>query len=95
MYNYYHNHLPDSFNGMFTAFAQPNRTLNFIIPRSRLAYLDQFPTSFLPKIWNKELIHLKAAESLSIFKTKLTKKLLSQYPTDVRCGRAACRDCNA
>ena len=93
MYKYKNNLLPESFNNMFTPFNDPNRTLGYKIPRSSTSSLKQFPLPSLPRIWNAEPLDIKSAKSSNVFKIKLQSYIIEEYPTEVRCNRAACREC--
>jgi len=42
MHKYFNSQLPESFNNMFTPFAAPNRTKNFILEKPRNKRLDTF-----------------------------------------------------
>lgn len=79
MYKYNKNLLPSSFNNMFTPCNPPNRTNSYKIVRNRISYLNQYPTSFLPKTWNSINLSLKEATSLSIFKRQLKNNFLEAY----------------
>ena len=79
MYKYSNNLLPVSFNNMFTPCHPPNRTNSYKIIKSRISYLDQFPSAYLPKKWNELRCTLKNLNTLAKFKTNLKTTLLSQY----------------
>ena len=79
MYKYSNNLLPRSFEGMFTPCNPPNRTNSYKIIKSRISYIDQFPTAYLPKFWNDLPSSLKNADTLNRFRTKLKANLLSAY----------------
>ena len=93
MYKFKGNLLPESFNNMFTPFNAPNRTLGFKIPRSRTNFLKQLPLPSLPRVWNEVALDIKSSSSLHVFKSRLLHSIIDEYPTQVRCNRAACRDC--
>ena len=95
MYKYKGNMLPESFNNMFTPFNDPNRTLGYKIPRSMTTSLRQFPLPSFPRIWNAEPLDIKSADSLKVFRSGLLSLILEEYPAEVRCNRAACRECRA
>ena len=79
MYNYNNNHLPISFENMFRPCNPPNRTNSYKVIKSRITYLHQFPTAFLPKTWNELHRSLKASASLSIFKRNLKDTLMQSF----------------
>ena len=79
MYKYTNNLLPKSFNNMFIPCNPPNRTNSYKIIKSRISYLDQFPTAYLPRNWNCLSWSLKNSNSLSIFKRTFISNLLSVY----------------
>ena len=81
MYRYHNNCLPVSFNGMFTPFTEPNRTLSYKIPRSVNSFVEQLPPSFLPRIWNSFDKKLKIEKSLPTFKRAIKDFLTSNYDT--------------
>ena len=55
--------LPVSFDDFLETLAPPNRTNGFIENNTRIKFLEQFPSYFLPKIWNKNSLYLKLIES--------------------------------
>ena len=79
MYKYKNNLLPKSFENMFVPCNPPNRTNSFKIIKSRISYLDQFPTAYLPKAWNELPIPLKNSETLNIFKKNMKNALMVRY----------------
>ena len=79
MYKYSNNLLPVSFNNMFTACNPPNRTNSYKIVKSRITYIDQYPTAYLPKKWNELCCSLKNIENIRKFKMNLKNTLLSSY----------------
>ena len=85
--------LPESFNNMFTPLNDPNRTLGYRIPRSRTTFLGQFPLPSLPRIWNAQPLDTKSSRSVNVFRSRLLSSIVDEYPTEVRCNRAACREC--
>ena len=93
MYKYKENMLPESFNNMFTPLNDPNRTLGYRIPRSRTTFLGQFPLPSLPRIWNAQPLDIKSSRSVNVFRSRLLSSIVDEYPTEVRCNRAACREC--
>lgn len=79
MYKYNKKLLPPSFHDKFIPCSPPNRTNSYKVVRNRISYLNQFPTSFLPKTWNSLNMSLKEASSLNMFKKDLKNNLLEAY----------------
>ena len=79
MYKFNNRLLPTSFENVFTPCNPPNRTNSYKVVKNRISFLNQFPTSFLPKTWNALDRQLKFSSSLSIFKRKLKNSLLEPY----------------
>ena len=79
MFRYTYSLLPPSFSGIFSPLSQPNRTLNYKLPRSKNAFVDQLPAAVLPRIWNSLERHLKTSGSLNIFKKNLYKMIIDNY----------------
>ena len=52
MNKYVLGRLPLSFRNFLQEMAPPNRTKGFVIDKVKSDYLYQFPSYFLPKIWN-------------------------------------------
>ena len=77
MYKYKNNLLPKSFQNTFTPCNPPNRTNSFKIIKSRISFLDQFPSAYLPKIWNEIPSLVKNSESLNIFKKNMMDTIMS------------------
>ena len=88
------NKQPESFKDMFQPLSEPNRTNGYVIPRIKNKFLDQFPTSFLPKIWNDNSLIQKNIKSSNLFKNSLKKSFIAAYPPSVHCDSASCNDCN-
>ena len=79
MYKYSNNLLRRSFNGMFTPCNPPNRTNSYKIIKSRLSFIDQFPSAYLPKNWNALPCSLKNSDTIGIFKRNIKTYFLSKY----------------
>ena len=94
MQKYNSNKQPESFKDMFQPLSEPNRTNGYVIPRIKNKFLDQFPTSFLPKIWNDNSLIQKNIKSSNLFKNSLKKSFIAAYPPMVHCDSASCNDCN-
>ena len=94
MHKYILNKQPESFKDMFQPLSEPNRTNGYIIPRVKSKFLDQFPTSFLPKIWNENSLNQKHIKSINSFKNSLQKLFISKYPPHVNCESSFCDECN-
>ena len=86
MLNYTVEKVPDSFVDFFTPLRLPNRTCGYQTDRLKSNFLAQFPTYFLPKIWNNNSFKLKLETSWTKFKTNLYHTLISNYSTFVRCN---------
>ena len=93
MHKYILNKQPESFKDMFQPLSEPNRTNGYIIPRVKSKFLDQFPTSFLPKIWNENSLNQKHIKSINSFKNSLQKLFISTYPPHVKCESSLCDEC--
>ena len=84
---------PDSFDTMFSPLEGPNRTKSFQTTISKNKFMDQFPSIFLPKIWNINSLELKNRLTHGSFKTDLYTFFLSQYNNNVHCHDPNCPDC--
>ena len=71
--------LPISFENYLIPFSKPNRTNSYILNEAKSEHLKQFPTYFLPIIWNKLNFKLKLESKFSNFKKELMKQLLAKY----------------
>ena len=94
MHKYILNKQPESFKDMFQPLSEPNRTNGYIIPRVKSKFLDQFPTSFLPNIWNENSLNQKHIKSINSFKNLLQKLFISKNPPHVNCESSFCDECN-
>ena len=56
IYKYFNERLPESFYNMFCALSHQNRTKCLRLARPIGKVLKQFPTVFLPQIWNSFLL---------------------------------------
>ena len=84
---------PPSFNNTFIPLAVPNRTNSFQTDKEKSKFLAQFPTHFLPKIWNCKPLELKLTRSHASFKNSLEDSLISKYSSHIKCNSASCPDC--
>lgn len=95
MYKYTNKLVPESYADMFLPLHGSNRTNSYKIDIIKSNYLSQFPSYFLPKIWNKNNITLKNLGSTNCFKNALRKDILNSYSILVRCKDKKCRDCHS
>jgi len=79
MFKYMNGKLPLSFNGIFLALAEPNRTKSYKLEYVHNKYLESFPTVFLPMTWNSIPLEIKSLGTLASFKTSLKKSFLEEY----------------
>ena len=86
---------PASFESMFTPLGETNRTGNYHIKIYKSMYLDQFPSAFLPKVWNDNSPDIKRCISLSSIKTLLSEKIISEYLSSEKCKFINCPDCRS
>ena len=93
MHKYVQSRVPSSFHGFLNALPPPNRTNGFHLDLTQNKFLEQFPTFFLPKIWNKLPLNLKNMESHGCFKREMQTLLLSSYPPEYKCSDKKCPDC--
>ena len=92
MFKYMNGKLPLSFNGMFLALAEPNRTKSYKLELVNNKYLESFPTVFLPRTWNSIPLEIKSLGTLASFKTSLKKSFLEEY-SSFRCINRNCFSC--
>ena len=93
MHKYINNKLPESFQDFFTPFSNPNRTHSFQTSLAKKKFLENFPTFFLPVIWNSNSLGLKSTINLGSFKNNLKQLMLGAYPHAIKCNSAFCPDC--
>ena len=93
MHKYINNKLPESFLDFFTPFSNPNRTHSFKTSLAKKKFLENFPSFFLPVIWNSNSLSLKATTNLGSFKNNLKQLMLGAYPPTKKCNSAFCPDC--
>ena len=79
MQKFVNSNLPSSFSGMFLPLSEPNRTRKLIAARPRNKFLEQFPSVFLPKIWNDLDLNFKMIKKTESFKKELSCNLLASY----------------
>ena len=86
--------LPVSFDDNFLCpLAPPNRTKGFRENNTRIKFLEQFQSYFLPKIWNNNSLFLKLIQSHKSFKKECFESLIKSYASHVRCDDYMCQDC--
>ena len=93
MHKYAYSKLPLSFQNYFIPMALPNRTKSFLTEKAKNDFMLQFPTHFLPKIWNDNKPDLKNNSSHSSFKDRLYSSFISNYPPAIKCKDKKCPDC--
>ena len=93
MHKFINEKVPRSFKNTFTLLPTTNRTNSFQVEKVKNSFLHQFPTYFLPNLWNSNLLDLKLIESHSVFKKSLKEILISNYSDHVRCYSPTCPDC--
>ena len=93
MHNYINDKLPESFQNFFTPLCEPNRTNSFKIDLQKNKFLTNFPSFFLPKIWNSNILGLKTTVNLNSFKNNLKETMIGSYPPASKCKSAFCPDC--
>ena len=79
MFKFTNNLLPNSFCNMFQTLSMENRTNGYITSLVRKKCLESFPSSFLPKVWNKNSLLLKQTNSFTTFKMCLINEYLDSY----------------
>ena len=92
MFKYMTGKLPLSFNGMFIALAEPNRTKSYKLELVNNKYLESFPTVFLPRTWNSIPLEIKSLGTLTSFKTSFKKSFLEEY-SNFHCINRNCFSC--
>ena len=92
MYNYTNKLLPASFQGMFEPLTQFNRNMNYKVQRIKYESLSNFPSVFLPKIWNSLPLGCKSLQSQKMFKNALKEKAISDYKK-FKCPKNNCYSC--
>ena len=93
MHRYVEGKLPISFDNFLCPLAPPNRTHGFIENKTRIKFLEQFPSFYLPKMWNNNSLYLKLINSHNKFKTECFESLIKNYASHVRCDDYMCQDC--
>ena len=84
---------PESFQNMFTPLGTNNRTGNYLIRNYKLKFLDQFPSAFLPKVWNNNCTEIKNSISVQSIKNLLLERIISHYNLKDKCNYIQCPDC--
>ena len=92
MFKYMNGKLPLSFNGMFIALAEPNRTKSYKLELVNSKYLESFPTVYLTRTWNSIPLEIKSLGSLTSFKTSFKKSFLEEY-SNFHCINRNCFSC--
>ena len=92
MYNFMNSKLPVSFDGMFIALPEPNRTKSVKLELIRNKQLHNFPKVFLSKTWNKLPIQFKESTSTNSLKSKLNRNMFLEY-REFRCNKHKCYSC--
>ena len=94
MFQYSIERVPESFGDFFTPMSVPNRTLGYQIDKLKGVFLEQYPSFFLPKMWNSIDIDLKSQEKYKTFVKLLYESFIDKYPPFVRCNELTCPDCH-
>ena len=92
MFKYMIGKLPLSFNGMFKALAEPNRTKSYKLELVNNKYLENFHTVFLRRTWDSIPLKIKSLGTLASFKTSRKKSFLEEYNI-FRCINRNCFSC--
>ena len=93
MHKYIEGKLPISFKDLFLPLAPPNRTNSFVIKNAKSKFLEQFPTFYLPRVWNNSSLFLKNIEKHKTFKKECQENLIKSYSRHVACRDYMCTDC--
>ena len=93
MHKNFNGKQPESFEGIFNVLPGTNRTKNFQIEILKSNFLAQFPTAFLPRIWNSNSLSMKYLVSHNSFKKSLYQSFVDSYHTRVNCNDPGCPDC--
>ena len=64
VYKFHRNQLPRSFDSFLIPMGSYNRTNSFITKKTKSKFLEQFPTHFLPQMWNCNNLEIKLAPNL-------------------------------
>ena len=71
--------LPISFDNFLKPIAKPNRTNGYLHDKLKTKFLSQFPTFYLPIIWNELNLNIKLTISHKTFKKEMYEFLLDKY----------------
>ena len=93
MHKFAYGRIPPAINNLFDPLAINSRTGNYKLPKYKFTFFDKFPTTILPKMWNKQKSEIKNTLSYNSVKNKLTDLFLSNYNNNVRCNYQDCPDC--
>lgn len=73
MFKCHNNLAPVNISNLFQPLSLNNRTKGYIIPKTKCKFHQQFPSFYLPKIWNTKSLRIKSEENLSKFVSLITK----------------------
>ena len=94
MHNYVYARLPNCLLNMFTPLKTNGRNGNYLLKKYKGIYLDRFPSSYLPKVWNNVSNEIKNTHKLSLAKSKIKKNIFSNYKdAHIKCDFTLCPDC--
>ena len=79
VFKFIRNKLPSSFSCFLTPMGMQNRTNSFITKKTKGKFLEQFPSHFLPQIWNDNSLESKMAKSLNSLKRHHFKLCMEKY----------------
>ena len=91
MYRYVNKKLPSSFDNLFNRSGNFDRSLAFELPKVNKAELKTLPAFSMIKVWNELPLYLRRKNSLKVFKTLYSKKLLECY--NANCIKQNCYSC--
>lgn len=70
MFKILHGKAPRSFSNMFPTLSGENRSNSFSLPSYKGKFIRQFPSNYLPKVWNSGSLELRrSASMLTMIKT--------------------------
>ena len=92
MYKYTNTKLPASFQDMFEPLSRINRNINYKVQKIKYTGLSNFPSVFLPKIWNSLPLGCKTLQSHKMFKNALKEKAIFKYK-QFKCSLINCYSC--
>ena len=59
MHKFAYGRIPPAINNLFDPLAINSRTGNYKLPKYKFTFFDKFPTTILPKMWNKQKSEIK------------------------------------